>query len=141
MKFAIFNAGGTPSAFYSVEIHGDAIPAGAIQITEEQWLEFINNQGLRKWENGEVVEYTPPPPEPVIPSIVSASQAKIALFNAGLLDDVEAMAVAHPYRPVRIWYSSANEWQRLHPYVQALGAELGLTGERINALFAEAATI
>ena len=62
MKKAVFDASGFPTAFYSDDIHGDNIPAAAIEITEDQWLDFIENQGARKWKNGEVVEYTPPSP-------------------------------------------------------------------------------
>jgi len=64
MKYAVFDENGFPKAFYDKAIHGDNIPAEAIEITEEQWQEFINNQGRRKWdfENKRVVEYTPPPP-------------------------------------------------------------------------------
>lgn len=64
MKFGAFDAEGFPLAFYSDDIHTD-IPAEAVQITDEQWSEFINNQGLRRWVNGEVVVYDPPAPEPV----------------------------------------------------------------------------
>jgi len=64
MKYAIFDENGFPKAFYSPDIHGDNIPKEAIEITDEQWLEFINNQGRRRWdfEKKEVVEYVPPPP-------------------------------------------------------------------------------
>jgi len=64
MKYAVFDEHGFPQAFYSPDIHGDKIPAEAIEITDEQWLEFINNQGKRRWdfEKKEVVEYVPPPP-------------------------------------------------------------------------------
>lgn len=35
------------------------IPADAVEITDEAWMEFLNNQGLRKWVDGSVVEYAP----------------------------------------------------------------------------------
>lgn len=38
------------------------IPADAVAISEEQWLEFLQNQGRRRWENGAVVPYEPPVP-------------------------------------------------------------------------------
>jgi len=64
MKYAIFDEQGFPKAFYSLDIHGDKIPSEAIEITEEQWLEFINNQGRRRWdfENKKVIEYISPTP-------------------------------------------------------------------------------
>jgi len=64
MKYAIFDENGFPKAFYDKAIHGNNIPKEAVEITDEQWLEFINNQGRRRWdfEKKEVVEYVPPPP-------------------------------------------------------------------------------
>lgn len=80
MKYAVFDENGFPKAFYDEDIHGKKyieesgdglilnpdckIPSEAIEITDEQWLEFINNQGKRKWnfENNEVVEHIPPEP-------------------------------------------------------------------------------
>lgn len=63
MKYAIFDNLGFPKAFYDDEIH-ETIPKEAIQIMEEQWLEFINNQGQMVWDfdTNTVKAYTPPPP-------------------------------------------------------------------------------
>ncbi len=72
--------------------------------------------------------------EPV-PASVSPAQAKIALYEAGLLDQVEALVADYPYRPVSIWWTSALSFEREHPYLNALGLELGLTDEQIDALF------
>jgi len=60
-KYAVFDKQGFPKAFYDREIHGDAIPQEAIPISDEQWLEFINNQGRRKWdfEKKQVIPYEP----------------------------------------------------------------------------------
>lgn len=94
------------------------------------------------WHHADGV-FSPPPPLPLPPpppvEIVSASQAKIALFNAGLLASVEALVAAHPYEPVRIWYHAANQWEAAHPYVVAIGYELGLSAEQIQDLFDAAA--
>ncbi len=60
MIFAVFSPSGTPTAFYSADLHGDAIPEDAIEITELQWQEFINHPGLRKWVDGDVVAAEPP---------------------------------------------------------------------------------
>ena len=58
-KFAQFNEQGVPTAFYSDDINTN-IPTDAVEITEAQWLEFIENQGRRKWDGSGVVEYVPP---------------------------------------------------------------------------------
>jgi len=49
MKYAIFDKKGLPKAFYSPDVHSN-IPDNAIEITDEQWREFINNQGRRAWD-------------------------------------------------------------------------------------------
>lgn len=36
------------------------IPSEAVEISDEQWEEFINNSTRRKWQNGQVVEYVAP---------------------------------------------------------------------------------
>lgn len=75
------------------------------------------------------------------PAGVTKAQAQMALFNVGLLDDLEAIVKDHPYRPVRIWYESANYWERKSPYVAMLGPELNLTDEQIDDLFIAAAKL
>lgn len=47
-KKLIIDIDNFPIGFYETEIH-TSIPVEAIDITEEQWQEFIENPGLRKW--------------------------------------------------------------------------------------------
>lgn len=94
-----------------------------------------NSEQIGKaWNGSAFVEYVPPPP-----NSVSAAQAKLALYNAGLLPDVEAAAAVYP--PMQIFYANANEWHRVHPYVQGLAAELGLTDAQVDDLFRAAALL
>lgn len=62
MKHALLNDNGLPMAFYDDNIHSD-IPAEAIEITDEQWLDCINNHGARKFMDGSVVEHVYQPSE------------------------------------------------------------------------------
>ncbi|PZQ44867.1 MAG: hypothetical protein DI551_09200 [Micavibrio aeruginosavorus] len=74
-KFAVFNGNGFPIAFYSEDIHRaytldgelitDIVPPEAVEISHQQWLEFINHPDERKWENGqiEVCELALPSPD------------------------------------------------------------------------------
>lgn len=75
------------------------------------------------------------PPAVPVPAKVSAAQAKLALDAVGLLDDVTAMVAVHPVRAVQIWFADANDWERWHPYVPALGLEMSLDDDAIDALF------
>ena len=61
-KYGVFDETGRPSGFYSSDISPP--PEGAVELTEDQWLEFINNDGARAFVKGEVVEI-----EPLIPAI------------------------------------------------------------------------
>ena len=58
-KFTLLDADGVPAAFYAPEIHGNNIPSEAVEITDEQWREFIANPGIRKLVDGEVVVVDP----------------------------------------------------------------------------------
>jgi len=59
MIFAIFNEQGFPMGFYSHEVHGDNIPEGAVEISESEWNDLLDNPGLRKWVDGEIVVIDP----------------------------------------------------------------------------------
>lgn len=56
MKYAVIDNKGFPLGFYSEDVHDD-IPEEAIEITDEQWQEFLNHQGKRRWDGSKVVEY------------------------------------------------------------------------------------
>lgn len=57
MKYAIINAEGVATAFYDNTIHA-SIPAEAVAITQEQWREYLADQGMKRFVNGEVVTRT-----------------------------------------------------------------------------------
>ena len=91
---------------------------------------------------GEIADYVAPPAPPPQPvTKVSRAQALMALHNAGLLESVETMIAAHPYKPVQIWYYNASHWERDHPYLEGIALEIPLTDTQIDALFAAAALL
>lgn len=77
----------------------------------------------------------------LIPRSVTKAQGMMALYNAGLLDQLEGLIANHPYPPVRIWFANANVWERDNPYIHSLGPELGLTEEDIDGLFQAASLL
>ena len=83
-----------------------------------------------------LVDPNAPPPGPVIPQSVTAFQAKAALLQVDLLDDVEAM-MADPATPriVKLAWSEALTFERQSPTVVAMGSALGLTDEQLDAMF------
>lgn len=78
--YAQFDKDGFPLGFWNEEVYpptvrknpetdevvftapNEAIPKDAVEITVQQWKAFIDNSGLRKWENGHVVPYAHPGP-------------------------------------------------------------------------------
>ncbi|MCW0979426.1 hypothetical protein OK142_01275 [Agrobacterium sp. BT-220-3] len=73
-KFATFNSDGFPLGFYSPEVHGDKIPESAIEISENDWLEFVANAGSRKWLDGEIAVVDHPEVTPTITDYENAIQ-------------------------------------------------------------------
>lgn len=84
--------------------------------------------------------WTPPEPTPVqeVPAFVTMREAKLALFAAGLLDNVDE-AITNLPSPNKelatIEWTSASMIYRDSAFVQALGGSLNLTEEQIDDLF------
>lgn len=77
---------------------------------------------------------------PTVVDSVTAAQAKVSLYNAGLLPTVtQAMEQAYP--PAKIFFDHAPEWHRDHPYVQGFAMELGFDDAQLDALFEAASKL
>jgi hypothetical protein len=85
----------------------------------------------------------PPPGPPPVPQTVSRFQARAALFLAGKLADaeaaVEAAAADNPL--IALAWREAIEWKRTSPALNALAAQIGMTGADVDNLFRVAATL
>lgn len=89
-----------------------------------------------------------PEPAPVVlpgvPQVVTMRQARLALLGAGLLPQVDAAIAALPSpqkEAALIEWEYSQEVQRNKPFVQALGASLGLTSDQLDDLFLLASTL
>lgn len=71
---------------------------------------------------------------------VTMRQASLALLNAGLLDDVEALVVTLP-RAYQIEWERASTVHRDNPLVEIVRQQQGMTHTQIDNLFATAATL
>ena len=76
----------------------------------------------------------------IVPSPVLQSQARAAIYAAGLKAAVEAAVAAADVSTQALWYTAAYI-DRDNPLVIALGAQLGLTSAQIDDLFRVAATL
>lgn len=89
-----------------------------------------------------------PTPPVVVPNVVTRLQGRLALFNAGLLEQVEA-AVAAAGGAAAIWYADAQNWVRNDPTFVALATQIHevgnmtqtLTDADLDALFLAASKI
>lgn len=60
------------------------IPAEAIEISDEQWLDMVQHPGRRRWQDGEVVEHVPPP---VLPTAEDVNRERQRRIIAGTVID------------------------------------------------------
>jgi hypothetical protein len=76
-----------------------------------------------------------------IPQEVSMRQARLALFNAGLLSQVDAAiaAMSEPDKTIAdIQWNHASSVVRANSLVTSLGGALGLSGAQLDQLFVTA---
>lgn len=106
--------------------------------------------GIAAWVQGQIAggqvsiqPYAPPPSVPLsVPSEVSRFQARAALLQAGLLDDIETYMADPETDPfVKLAWQDAQVFKRNSPTVLSLQPLLGLTDEQLDDLFRFAATI
>jgi hypothetical protein len=127
MKRAIFDTNGLPTAFYDDDIHGDTLPSGAVAISDEQWREFLEHQGRRRWQDGHVVAYEPPPPPPP-PRVFSKRRMFLALTDAEYAI-FEAIEAQQPARDRRAFAEAADINEADPDFPQFLGLMHAAYGE------------
>jgi hypothetical protein len=135
--------------FYDPEIHGDAIPADAVEVSLERYNQLLEEQAAGRT----IVAGNDGAPETVevpAPSIedhragmqVTAFQAHAVVHRHGLTAAVEAvMAGPATDYEVKLAWDKAQTFSRLSPAVLAIAAQLGLSDIELDAMFAEAALI
>ena len=113
----------------------------ATQTVYRDGCEMVDGRWQYKWT---VRDLTPEEIEArykaSIPQVVTIRQAKLALLQAGLLDDVEA-AMTQADRATQIEWEYATEFRRDWPALIAMQPLLGLTDTQIDDLFKLAATL
>jgi hypothetical protein len=115
-------------------------PAPGYDLAESDPV-FDNGVWRQVW-----AEVALPPPQPVpVPERVEMAQARLALFQAGLLPQVDTAIDAIPdatqRETARIEWEYRSTVRRDSELVTGLGASLGLTDEQIGNLFRLADTL
>ena len=130
-----------------VEVVGTVLPLDMVPYFDPENPPQDNTYGVPDdvqvgWVKGAGGAWLPPPYKPPIPSSVSRFQARAALYQAGLLESVDAV-MKDPATDflARLAWEDASEFYRSSPYVTTIGAGLGLSSEQLDDLFRFAATI
>ena len=74
-----------------------------------------------------------------VPQTVSPRQARLALLQATLLDEVELLLAND--KAMQIWWEYSLDIQRNHEYITTMGTALGLTELQLDDLFILGATL
>lgn len=98
--------------FYDTAIHGDNIPADAVEITREHYEALLAGQSQGKRivadENGYPVLQDPPPL-----TLDEAKAAKLTEINAACDAEIEAITVSYPGTEVMTWDKQEREARAL----------------------------
>lgn len=133
------------NGFYISEIHSDAIPADAVEITAARHAELLTAQSagfqIQPGPDGAPVTAKP---VAAVPRSVRMVQARLALLEAGLYDQVETAILALPTEQrtaAQIEWEFRPTVERDSPLVALLGSALALDVAALDRLFVKAATL
>lgn len=92
MKYATIDDARRPTGFYESEVHGDAIPEGAVEITEEQWRQLVDAPSTVTVAGGKVTTI-----EHIEPTEEEATSAAVAEVEAAAMAArLQAMGTSDP---------------------------------------------
>ena len=108
------------------------------------WIALPEGAGIGWTYDG--ATFAPPAPQPApVPHAVTMRQARLALIDAGLLDDIEAaieaIADSTQRAKARAEWEYSNDVRRDHPLVNAVLSAQGKDSGEIDDLFRAAAAI
>lgn len=91
--FAAIDTEGRALGFYTPEIHGDAIPEGAVEISDEIHAAWLVDTARQRW-NGQALEACDPPPPPPPPPVTDVSfwQFMMAAWKLEFITYAQALA-------------------------------------------------
>ena len=135
-RYAIVVGG---SVLNVIEAEGD----GAQALAERNGGSAIASDTADLGDTYDGTSFERPATVPVVPTVVTQRQARLALLGAGLLDAVDAAIDAIPdpatRAAARITWDYGQEVVRDNPVLLAMAASLDLEPEQVDALFIAAA--
>lgn len=137
---------GNERGFFASDVHA-TMPPDVRPVTIERWHELLQAQSAGQEivpdAKGDPIARDRPAPAPAVPSTVTMRQARLALLEAGLLDDVEPALAALPQgerRAAEIEWEFAATVERASTLTSQLAAALGLDAAALDELFLKAAS-
>ena len=105
-------------------------------------LPFTGPAGIGwKWNGTKALDPTPAPvAPPSVPQTVSPRQARLALVQSGLYDQVNATINALD-KTTQVWWEYTLVIERQNPILLNVAAQIGLQSYQVDALFILAATL
>lgn len=101
----------------------------------------VDRQAYEQWVAAGNVPHPFIAPTPAVPASVSNYQARAALIEAGLFDQVDAAISASGNALAIAAWNHAQVIQRDSPFIGALKVAAGLDDEKIDQLFLAAAAV
>lgn len=128
--------------FYRSEIHGENMPADAVSISDDVYLQMLNGQAQMKSIVGNSIgkpvlkDYLAPP----VVLTCTAYQIRQALSQLGIRAAVEAAISAGSQELIDAWEYAA-EFRRDNPKIAEMAAALNKSSAEIDAIFKLAVTL
>ena len=158
--FADLDAEGRVLGFYTPDIHGDAIPEGAVEISAEIHAAWLVDTARQRW-NGEALEPCDPPPAPPPPPVTDVSfwqfmsaardlhfithEEALAAVQSRIMPPAFAEAISGLPQAARqnaeLKFAGIQRMLRSDPLFDLVVAANIATDEQIDGVFAVAATI
>jgi len=93
------------------------------------------------WDGTKATDPNAPPPLPPEPvTVVTARQARLALIQAGLYDQV-VTAVNAADQTTQVWWQYSPFIERQNPILLAMATQLSLSPTQVDTLFQTASTL
>ena len=130
----------TTAGFYDPAIHGNNIPADAVEISAERHAEVLAGQSKGQQITADEYGYPMlimPIIVPYIPQSVTMRQCRLQLLADGHLDDIST-AIATMGAAAQIEWEYGTSVERVSPIATALQVLLNWGDARVDAFFVSA---
>jgi hypothetical protein len=126
------------SDWHCYPVQNTTWPEAQGKVAQRIMPELVDGMWQERWELVDA------PPEPV-PTVVTMRQARLALLQAGLLDQVEGIiaAIEDPLErsSAQITWEYSIEVERDNPLVILLSTAFNLTTEQVDSMFRQAISL